>query len=68
MPRSRAYRRYKRYIKLARRYRLLEALTVGHPGEMDPRALHWHIRCGCFADKRAGRRERRRRENGAVLG
>ena len=62
MPRTRAYRRHKRHVKLARRYRLLayEPERVG-----DRRAMNAHIRCNCFDDPRehsSGRRTIKERE------
>lgn len=46
MPRTRAYRRRQRAVKLHRRYRIVRALTglTGH----DPRWRHWHLNCSCF--------------------
>ena len=58
MPRSRAYRRHKRRVKLARRTRILhavEALDV----DLGTRCMEFHIRCNCFDDPREHGRGRR---------
>ena len=63
MPRTRAYRRHKRHVKLQRRYRLVAALLDYeprpgpveehadryHPWEIpNPRWMHWHLSCHCW--------------------
>ena len=59
MPRTRAYRRHKRQIKLARRYRITEDVLGCLPTHRDPRQRHLHIRCNCFDDPRERGHRRR---------
>ena len=58
MPRSRAYRRNKRSVKLTRRYRILRAVAAIEDDPC-PRFMAFHIRCNCFDDPRAHGRGRR---------
>lgn len=65
MPRSRAYRRHKRAVKLARRYRIMlsghgQSWYRDHP--LTPRAMHAHLACNCFDEPRASALDRRRSE------
>ena len=58
MPRSRAYRRHKRRVKLARRYRILQAVDALDV-DLCSQCMESHIRCNCFDDPRAHGRGRR---------
>ena len=58
MPRSRAYRRHKRRVKLARRYRILRAVGTIDV-DVDTRCMEFHARCNCFDDPREHGRGRR---------
>jgi hypothetical protein len=67
MPRTRAYRRHKRRVKLARRDRILAAAvassrTEHYRGPVDPRDMNAHIRCNCWDDPRVSALRRRREE------
>lgn len=67
MPRTRAYRRHKRHVKLARRNRILSYAYANswidhYRGPADPRDMNAHIRCNCWDDPRAHAIERRRQE------
>lgn len=57
MSRSRAYRRHKRLVKLARRYRILRAVSI--ESDLCPRYMAFHLRCNCFDDPREHGRGRR---------
>ena len=59
MPRSRAYRRHKRRVKLARRYRILRTVVDAGETALYPQCMDAHIRCNCFDDPRAHGRGRR---------
>jgi hypothetical protein len=57
MPRTRAWRRHERRVKLNRRYRIVA--TVFRGTLHDPRERHVHLRCNCFDDPRDHGRGRR---------
>lgn len=60
--RSRAYRRHKRAVKLARRYRIMQSMSSWYDSRLNPRMMHAHIRCNCFEDPRESILRRRRDE------
>ena len=75
MPRTRAYRRHKRHVKLQRRYRLMRHLFFDlRPGygpvedhsprqvawsTPTPRWMHAHLNCGCWDVETRALRRRR---------
>ena len=58
---KRAHRRHKRAVKLARRYRILNAYGLS-PSQPDPRAMHFHLNCNCWEKMEGDRHRRARRE------
>lgn len=53
--RSRAYRRHKRAVKLARRYRIMrtyDSMGWWRDHRLTPQAMNAHINCNCFEDPR----------------
>jgi hypothetical protein len=62
MPRTRAYRRHQRQVKLARRYRILVSVYSCSPADLSPKAMTWHLRCNCFDEPNASSLRRRRDE------
>jgi hypothetical protein len=60
--RTRAYRRHKRAVKLARRYRILTHVAAIPPIGLRPQQMHAHLRCNCFDDPRESAIRRRREE------
>lgn len=62
MPRTRAYRRHKRRVKLARRHRIVKhsaSWAFSGPFPIPPQVMHWHFRCGCFDHRETTLRRRR---------
>lgn len=60
--RSRAYRRHKRAVKLARRYRLMLSHSSWWADHLTPKLMHAHLRCNCFEDPREQAIRRRREQ------
>lgn len=62
MPRSRAYRRHKKAVKIDRQLRIINAV-LHWPGRWpDSRILNAHINCHCWEDPRERTLRRRRDE------
>lgn len=62
MSRSRAYRRHKQAVKLARRYWILKHVVQLPPEWLHPQSVHFHVRCNCWEEPRASALARRRDE------